>query len=184
RDTAFGFAYPHMFGDWRAAGAELAFFSPLADEAPDPASDAVFLPGGYPELHAGRIAGAARFLQGIAVAAGRGAVIHGECGGYMVLGRGLVDDAGTRHRMAGLLPLETDFSSPARTLGYRRLAALAGPWAGAALRGHEFHYARTLSAEGPPLYRAADAAGADLGTIGLAVGQVSGSFAHVIEPER
>ena len=181
RDTAFGFAYPHMLADWRTAGAELAFFSPLADEPPDPAADALFLPGGYPELHAGRIAGAARFLAGLSAAAARGTVIHGECGGYMVLGRGLVDADGTRHAMADLLPLETDFSAPARTLGYRRLTALAGPWAGATLRGHEFHYARTLTAEGPPLYRATDAAGEDLGPLGLAVGRVSGSFAHVVE---
>ncbi|MBL8833765.1 MAG: cobyrinate a,c-diamide synthase, partial [Rhodospirillales bacterium] len=56
RDAAFVFAYPATLEGWRAAGAEISFFSPLADEAPDPASDAVFLPGGYPELHAGRLA--------------------------------------------------------------------------------------------------------------------------------
>lgn len=181
RDLAFAFAYPHMLADWRAQGAAVLPFSPLADEPPDATADAVFLPGGYPELHAGRLAAAARFRAGMMAARDRGAVIHGECGGYMVLGEGLVDADGARHAMLGLLGLETSFAARRRHLGYRRLVPLAGPWAGP-LTGHEFHYATTLRAGGAPLYRAQDAAGADLGTMGLADGRVSGSFAHVIEP--
>ena len=65
RDIAFAFAYPHLLQDWREQGAEISFFSPLADEAPSPDADAVFLPGGYPELHAGRIAAAAKFRAGM-----------------------------------------------------------------------------------------------------------------------
>ena len=87
RDEAFGFCYDALMEDWRNAGATVVPFSPLADEAPDSGADAVYLPGGYPELHAGRIAGAAYFLDGLRDAAGRGAVLFGECGGYMVLGR-------------------------------------------------------------------------------------------------
>ena len=83
--------------------------------------------------------------------------------------------------MLGLLRLETAIDRPGRVLGYRRLAPLAGPWPGP-LAGHEFHYATAVSADGPPLFAMRDAAGTDLGTAGLAVGRVAGSFAHVIEP--
>ena len=180
QDRAFGFAYWHMLEDWRAAGAEIAAFSPLADEAPASDADAVFLPGGYPELHGGVLAGADRFQCGLRAAAGRGALVYGECGGYMVLGEGLIDGDGVRHQMVGLLPLETSFAERRRNLGYRRLECLAGPWTGP-MMGHEFHYATTLRAEGPPLYKARDAAGAELAPMGLLRGQVMGSFAHVIE---
>jgi cobyrinic acid a,c-diamide synthase len=181
RDLAFGFAYAHMLDDWRALGAEISFFSPLADEGPGLDSDAVFLPGGYPELHAGRLAAAEGFRKGMERAARRGALIYGECGGYMALGEGLVDPQGTQHRMLGLLRLETSFAAPKRHLGYRQLSALGGlPWHGV-LRGHEFHYATTVRAEGDPLFLAHDAEGADLGEAGLRDGRVMGSFCHAIE---
>ena len=180
-DLAFAFSYPHLLGGWRAQGAEILPFSPLGDEAPDGQADAVYLPGGYPELHAGRLAAARRFRAGMEAARERGAQIHGECGGYMVLGDGLTDAGGERHAMLGFLRLETSFAARQRHLGYRRLTALAGPWSGA-LMAHEFHYATTIRAEGAPLYEACDAANTALGTMGLADGRVSGSFAHVIEP--
>src|SRR5262249_44216218 len=110
RDVAFAFAYASLLDDWRAAGADLSYFSPLQDQAPAADGAAVYLPGGYPELHAGRIAANAGFLGGLRWAAARGAAIYGECGGYMVLGDGLVDAEGQRHAMAGLLPLETSFA--------------------------------------------------------------------------
>jgi cobyrinic acid a,c-diamide synthase len=181
RDLAFGFAYAHVLDDWQTLGAEVSFFSPLADEAPAADADAVFLPGGYPELHAGKLAAAEGFRAGMASAAARGALIYGECGGYMVLGDGLVDAGGARHPMLGLLRLETSFAGRQRHLGYRQLTMLGGlPWSGA-LRGHEFHYATTLKAEGKPLFLAHDAEGLDLGEAGLRDGRVMGSFAHVIE---
>lgn len=181
RDDAFAFAYPHMLADWRAAGAALTFFSPLGDEGPEEAADAVFLPGGYPELHAGRLAAAAGFHAGMKKAA-RDARIYGECGGYMVLGEALTDAGGVRHSMLGLLPLATSFAARKLTLGYRRLKPLGGPWAGS-LNGHEFHYA-TISAEGAAdrLFAAEDAEGAALGEIGLRRGRICGAFAHVIAP--
>lgn len=181
RDVAFGFAYAHMLADWRAAGAEILLFSPLADQAPDAAVDAVFLPGGYPELHAGTLAGAGTFRAGMGTAAARGVSIYGECGGYMVLGHGIEDAGGSRHRMLGLLDLETSFAAPVRHLGYRKLQALGdGPWPGM-LHGHEFHYAKTVSAKGTPLFRTWDAKGDGLGDTGLRRGRIMGSFAHVID---
>ena len=185
RDAAFGFSYGAVLAEWRAAGATLLPFSPLADEAPDASADAVYLPGGYPELHAGRIAGAARFLEGLRGAARRGAVLFGECGGYMVLGHGLTDTDGRRHRMAGLLPLETDFRDRRLALGYRHARLRAGGPLGAEgtrYRGHEFHYCRVVSeGEGRPLFEIADANRAPLGTAGRARGAVSGSFIHLID---
>ncbi|MCB1436558.1 MAG: cobyrinate a,c-diamide synthase [Rhodobiaceae bacterium] len=183
-DAAFSFAYPHLLAGWRHAGAELAPFSPLAGEAPDPAADAIFLPGGYPELHAGRLAASGRFLADLREAAARGVLVYGECGGFMVLGRGLIDAEGGRHAMAGLLPVETDFSRRSLHLGYRRLRhASPLPWA-PALRGHEFHYSSLArQGQGEALFEVADSAGRDLGAAGLRLGSAMGSYIHVIAPE-
>ncbi|MBP0651696.1 cobyrinate a,c-diamide synthase, partial [Mycobacterium tuberculosis] len=78
RDAAFSFVYPHLLEGWRRAGAEIVPFSPLADAAPDPAADVCWLPGGYPELHAGRLVAAATFLGGLRAFAATKPV-HGEC---------------------------------------------------------------------------------------------------------
>src|ERR1700679_1189142 len=86
RDAAFSFIYPHLTQGWRGAGAEIVSFSPLADEPPPSDCDVCWLPGGYPELHAGRLAAAARFRDGLARFA-ETRPVHGECGGYMVLGQ-------------------------------------------------------------------------------------------------
>ncbi|QOG06636.1 cobyrinate a,c-diamide synthase [Aureimonas sp. OT7] len=183
RDDAFAFAYPHLLGGWREAGADISFFSPLADEAPDIGADAVYLPGGYPELHAGRIAGASAFRAGMTNSAMRGALVYGECGGYMVLGDGLVDGEGTRHAMLGMLPLETSFEVPRRHLGYRQAVPTDdAPFWAAAVTAHEFHYASILSeGDAGRLFRATDATGQALGALGLYRGRVMGSFLHVID---
>jgi cobyrinic acid a,c-diamide synthase len=185
QDDAFAFAYPHVTGSWRAQGVEVSPFSPLADDGPHVEADAVFLPGGYPELHAGKLAGNRRFLDGLRAAAARGAVVYGECGGYMVLGEGLVDASGRRHAMAGLLPLETSFERPRLHLGYREVRlTLDTPLgrAGGGFRGHEFHYASVLREDrAVPLFSASDATGADLGKMGCVRGRVMGSFAHLVD---
>ena len=100
RDAAFSFIYPHLLQGWRAAGAEIVSFSPLADEPPPSDCDACWLPGGYPELHAGRLAAAARFREGLRRFAEKRPV-HGECGGYMALGESLIDASGVPHRDGG-----------------------------------------------------------------------------------
>jgi cobyrinic acid a,c-diamide synthase len=180
--VAFAFAYPHLLMDWREAGAEILLFSPLADEAPAADADAVFLPGGYPELHAGKIAAAASFRLGVQAAAERGALIYGECGGYMALGESLLDADGVDHPMLGLLPLATSFKHRMLHLGYRLLRPLGDlPWA-APLSAHEFHFARVVSeGDGDPLFEAESADGVALGPMGLRRGRVMGSFAHVID---
>ncbi len=181
RDISFAFSYPHLLDCWQKAGAELSFFSPLEDEIPDVSADAIYLPGGYPELHAGKLASAAKFKQALRTAEQRGVPVYGECGGYMVLGEGLIDTNGARHEMLGLLPLVTSFADRKRHLGYRVLKPLGGlPWSGA-LTAHEFHYASIVQ-EGPGerLFGAEDAEGNVLADMGLRVGQAMGSFAHVI----
>jgi len=182
RDEAFAFSYPHLLDGWRDQGAEISFFSPLADEMPSEGSDAIYLPGGYPELHAGRISAAGRFVGGLRDAAQAGVRIYGECGGYMVLGDGLIDGDGVRHAMAGLLPVTTSYAKRQRHLGYRRLKPLAGaPW-DLPLTAHEFHYSTLASeGEGERLYSASDARGDALGEVGLRRGSVSGSYMHVID---
>jgi cobyrinic acid a,c-diamide synthase len=178
QDAAFAFAYPHLLADWRAAGSEISFFSPLANDLV-PNADLIFLPGGYPELHAARIAAADRFMHSLQLAS-QGTDIYGECGGYMVLGDSLVDSQGKGHRMAGLIRLETSFARRKLHLGYRNVSAQGGPFAGT-WAAHEFHYATTLSVTGSPLFAATDAEGAPLAPMGLCAGRVSGSFAHLID---
>jgi cobyrinic acid a,c-diamide synthase len=182
RDEAFSFAYPHLLAGWRRAGAEVLPFSPLADEGPPRDADAVFLPGGYPELHGGRLAAAERFFDGLRAAAAGGVPIYGECGGYMVLGNGLTDSGACRHAMAGLLPLETSFAERRLHLGYCDIESLDGvPWPGP-LRGHEFHYA-TVAAEGQGdrLYSVRYSGRSDPVAAGQRRGSVMGSFIHVID---
>jgi cobyrinic acid a,c-diamide synthase len=184
RDGAFSFMYPHLLEAWRKAGAEILPFSPLADEAPDPAADVVWLPGGYPELHAGTLAAAGRFAAGIKALAAKSVAVHGECGGYMVLGQGLEDADGRRHAMLGLLAVETSFAKRRLHLGYRRARLLAEGVLGARddeVAGHEFHYASTLSSGDEPLVVCRDAAGAAVPEAGARRGTVSGTFFHAID---
>ncbi len=183
-DEAFAFAYPSVLAGWRRVGADLTFFSPLADEAPDPACDAVYLPGGYPELHGARLAANSSFLGGLKDAAERRAFVFGECGGFMVLGETLTDGNGKAHAMAGLLPVATSFAAPRLHLGYRRLELLSicplGP-AGGRFRGHEFHYAAEIKSGGDPLFAVNDARCMGRGETGSGVGSVAGSFLHLID---
>jgi cobyrinic acid a,c-diamide synthase len=187
QDRAFSFLYPHLLDRWRAAGAEILVFSPLGDEAPDPRADCVWLPGGYPELHAATLASACRFQAGLRALAARAVPVHGECGGYMVLGQGIEDAHGERHAMAGLLGLETSFATRRLHLGYRRArlrsaCALGAP--GGEILGHEFHYASVLSRNDEPLVDCQDAAGAVVTEGGGRRGSVSGTFFHFIDGQQ
>jgi cobyrinic acid a,c-diamide synthase len=172
---------------WRKAGAELAFFSPLADEPPPDQCDFCWLPGGYPELHAGRIAAAKHFVEGLRRFA-QTKPVHGECGGYMVLGQTLTDDAGNAHLMAGLLDASFSFANRKLHLGYRQARlAEAHPLGatGTFLRGHEFHYAtlETDCSRDKPFAFVRDAHGGAEQPEGSRRGRVTGSFFHAIAAE-
>ena len=183
RDVAFSFAYEHLIAGWRRAGAEILPFSPLADEAPEEGADACWLPGGYPELHGGTLSNATRFLDGVRRFS-ETRPVHGECGGFMVLGQAIEDADGISHPMLGLLGHATSFARRKLNLGYRRAVTLdaspVGP-AGARLRGHEFHYASvTYRGDDAPLVELSDGQGNLIGPAGSRRGRVSGTFFHVI----
>ena len=182
-DAAFTFLYPHLAGHWQAAGAEIIRFSPLADEAPDQSCDVCWLPGGYPELHAGKLAAAGNFMAGLSRFA-QTKPVHGECGGYMVLGQAMEDADGVTHAMTGLLSHATSYANRKMNLGYRQAVTevdgLLGK-AGTALRGHEFHYSRvTDPGHDAPFAQIADGQGRPLGASGGRRGNVSGTFFHAI----
>jgi cobyrinic acid a,c-diamide synthase len=187
RDAAFSFIYPHLLAAWRAAGAEILPFSPLADQAPDATADCCWLPGGYPELHAGALAAATRFQAGLQRFADSQPV-HGECGGYMAMGQALIDKDGVAHPMAGLLGLVTSYAARKMHLGYRQAqlqTAIPGVAAGKALRGHEFHYSTIVSQPDAPLAVVTDATGAAVPETGSyrlqpGGGRSTGTYFHMI----
>ena len=136
RDACFAFIYPDNLALLREMGADLHFFSPLAgDSFPD--CDALWLPGGYPELHAEALANHRAFLNELRAHHERGKPILAECGGMMVCAQELETIDGQSHAMAGLMPGRTIMQSRLGGLGL-----LECPWPGGTLRGHGFHYSR------------------------------------------
>ncbi|MDB5504949.1 MAG: cobyrinic acid a,c-diamide synthase [Tardiphaga sp.] len=182
-DGAFSFVYPHLLDDWRRAGSEIVRFSPLADEGPPEHCDVCWLPGGYPELHAATLANATRFREDL-IRFARTRPVHGECGGYMVLGAAIEDADGVMHAMTGLLCHVTSFQKRRLHLGYREARLLADSPIGAAgtrVRGHEFHYASLISqGTDDPLVDLSNAQGEPVGERGGRRGHVTGSFFHAI----
>jgi cobyrinic acid a,c-diamide synthase len=140
-DVAFQFYYEENLALLRAAGAELVFWSPLRDEVPD--VDGLYFGGGYPELHAQRLAGNVSALKTVRQLAEGGTPIYAECGGLMYLAEALEDLDGVAHPMVGLLPSTIRMRPRSMTLGYREIRFTSDAplgRAGAAARGHEFHY--------------------------------------------
>ncbi|MCC2690865.1 MAG: cobyrinic acid a,c-diamide synthase [Rhizobiaceae bacterium] len=182
-DVAFSFLYQHVALGWRSAGAEIVPFSPLGDQAPAGDCDVCWLPGGYPELYAGVLAGASHFRGGLLEFA-RKRPVHGECGGFMVLGESIEDAEGVSHRMLGLLGHSTSFAKRRMNLGYRQARLLADcplGKAGEIVRGHEFHYAQTTRpGADEALVELADGQGKPLGPGGSRRANVTGTFFHAI----
>jgi cobyrinic acid a,c-diamide synthase len=144
RDLAFQFYYPANLDLLRAAGAELVFWSPLDD--PDlPDVDALYLGGGYPEVHAGRLAANAPMREAVRAFAAAGRPVYAECGGLLYLAEALEDERGVLQPMAGVLPTVGRLGPKRLTLGYAEVeltrSTLLGP-AGTVARGHEFHASR------------------------------------------
>jgi len=180
-DEAFCFVYDWMVAHWKRYG-RVDFFSPLRHEVPSERADVIFLPGGYPEDYALSLSQNRSFFSALGRASQRGAFIYGECGGFMVLGKGLIDGDGKEHRMADMLPVVTSMREPSLTLGYRRVVLACDTPLGArgvVWRGHEFHYGRIVTmGDVPPLFHARGLA------YGMAMGRVAGSYIHVIDRER
>jgi len=136
RDAAFCFIYPANLDTLQALGAELVFFSPLANQ-PLPACDAVWLPGGYPELHAQHLQGAALSRASLLAHVAANKPVWAECGGMMLLFDLLHQADGQTHPQWGLLPGQVSMQRRLAALGPQQLALRAGT-----LRGHTFHYSR------------------------------------------
>ena len=182
RDEAFSFTYPHLLSNWREHGCQISCFSPLANEPPDRYADVVWLPGGYPELHAGKLASADNCFSAIRTHA-RTRPVHGECGGYMVLGESLIDRDGKGHNMLGLLGLETSYEKQKFNLGYRKATSICDTQLfgkNTSWRGHEFHYSQILSQPDDVLFSVVDASGDAVQETGSVRGNVTGTFFHLI----
>ncbi len=180
KDEAFAFIYHHFLLGWKKRGAQISFFSPLNNEAPSKNADAIFLPGGYPELYGERLAQNEIFFSGLKQAQQRGALIYGECGGFMVLGEILVDREGKKHKMSALLPISFHIDRPKRVLGYRYLSHNSPLPFAKNLTGHEFHYSSCTKPDLPPLFYAKDGFDNELAPMGAQMDNVMGSYAHII----
>ncbi len=184
RDAAFCFYYPDNLEMLETAGAQLVFFSPLTDNRLPQGLDGLYFGGGYPELHAGALAGNRTLRQEIRQLSRMNMPIYGECGGFMYLCREMGDTDGNPFSMTGCLPFSTRMLGRLKALGYREvtqsMATLLGP-AGQVMRGHEFHYS-TITGEAvglPGVYRMTDRAGMDKAADGFVVNMTLGSYIHL-----
>jgi cobyrinic acid a,c-diamide synthase len=165
RDEAFHFTYPENLELLEAAGAEIAFFSPIHDGQLPARTAGVILSGGFPELYATDLSGNVSLHAALRDAHDRRMPIYAECGGLMYLTEAIVDDQGRQHPMAGLLPGRSVMSGRL-TLGYRLGRAAHESWlfkAGEAIRGHEFHYSSWMDRPAglPAALKLADRDGVD-----------------------
>jgi len=172
RDAAFAFLYPANLDTLRILGAQLVFFSPLADDAVPQEADAVYLPGGYPELHGEALSAAACWRASIKAAHAAGLPILAECGGMMALADELVDADGRRWPMAGLLPGVVSMQARLAGLGGQALDTPQGQ-----LRGHTFHYSRLETALTPLQYTVRNPAGTQ-GEAVYRIGSLTASYFH------
>ncbi len=192
RDRAFCFLYAENLRLLKAAGAELAPFSPLDDAALPDDLDGLYLPGGYPELSARALAANAPMLAAVRAFCASGRPVWAECGGFMYLQRALVDAEGVEHALCGVFPHRAVMRARRAALGYREARTLGpgplGP-AGTLLRGHEFHYSE-LEQGGAASAGGAGNAGGDQAAFaltaadgsttldGAALGNVVGGYFH------
>ena len=184
KDAAFCFYYADNLDLLQAAGAELCFFSPLADGKLPEGLDGFYFGGGYPELHAAALADNRSLRQEIRALSRAGMPIYGECGGFMYLCREMGDTAGSVFPMVGCLPYATRMLTRRKALGYREVTltgdTLLGP-AGRVLRGHEFHYSALVdepeAADG--IYRLTDRSGSEQAAEGFTAHRTLGSYVHV-----
>lgn len=171
RDAAFAFLYRKNLDLLRAMGAELRFFSPLADTAL-PEADSLYLPGGYPELYLERLQTNHAMKQALQTHAAAGKPILAECGGMLYLLESLTDKDGNRGAMAGLLPGHAVMQKRLTALGLQEVTLPEGR-----LRGHTYHHSR-LETPLAPLARAHD----PRGTVGESVyrtNRLSASYVHL-----
>ncbi|MFN3792869.1 cobyrinate a,c-diamide synthase [Massilia sp.] len=178
RDAAFCFLYPANLELLERMGARLRYFSPLANEAVPMDADAVFLPGGYPELHCAELAQAADWQSSIRAIHARGVPILAECGGMMVLADGLTDQGGQRWPMVGLLPGEVHMQPRLAGLGAHAMPTGQGP-----VRGHSFHYSRFETVAPAQAHTVKTGNGAQ-GEAVYRIGSLTASYFHAYFPSN
>ena len=186
-DDACRFIYHAQLESWKQQNIQLSFFSILLNQAPSPQADMIFLAGGYPELFASKIAKADNFFAGLMQAQKNGAWIYGECGGYMMLGKKLIDAQGDSYNMSGLLDHSTDISNPKRHLGYRTCTVNQSTmFQHHSFTAHEFHYSteHQVPTQQPLFYDIHDSQGMKLPDAGSIKGRVLGSYLHLIDEKH
>ena len=176
RDAAFCFLYPANLECLEAMGARLVFFSPLADAAL-PACDAVWLPGGYPELHGRALAANRALWASLSKHVAAGKPVLAECGGMMALFETLIDGDGQAHWMGSLIPGTVTMQKKLAALGMQELA-LDGK---APIRGHTFHYSSAETALAPAAH-ATRKQGASTGEPVYRVQRLTASYLHLYFP--
>jgi cobyrinic acid a,c-diamide synthase len=186
RDEAFCFVYEENLRLLSEAGAELIPFSPLRDECIPEDLAGLYLPGGYPELFAEKLAANEAMIRSISAAAGNGMPIYAECGGFIYLTKGIVDPQGpleATHRFTGLFPVVTRMLNRRKSLGYREIELISNTSIGGKkliARGHEFHYSEIsdMPASVERAYRVRRGSN-DLGTEGYRIGNCLASYIHL-----
>ena len=187
RDEAFHFYYPDNLEALDAAGAELAYFSPLKDTCLPESCAGVYFGGGYPEMYGAQLAANHSMSESIRIFAGAGHAVYAECGGLMYLSQGIETQDGKRHELVGLLPVWTRMLARRKALGYVEAVPLRDSLftvAGTALRGHEFHYSELVppGVEDPswaPAYTTRRRRTAECETEGFHRGNILASYVHV-----
>jgi cobyrinic acid a,c-diamide synthase len=180
RDAAFCFYYPATIERLRER-ADVVTFSPTAgDDLPD--CDGVYLPGGYPELHAAKLERSDTLRQ-LAAEASAGLPVVGECGGLMALAETLTTAEGDSYRMAGVLPADVRMHDRYQALDHVELRATDGTLtagSGGRLRGHEFHYSSAdVAADARFAFDVERGDGIDDGRDGLEAHRTLGTYCHV-----
>jgi cobyrinic acid a,c-diamide synthase len=185
-DEGFSFYYEDAFDQLREAGFRIVPFSPLYDTALPEGLDALFLGGGFPEMHLERLSGNRSFMESLRAFAQSGRTIYAECGGYMYLGKAITDFEGKTYPMAGLIPIEAEMTKRLQGMGYRKGVFRRDSFLGvegSSVHGHEFHYSRVnFCAEEHPESSAAFElikGGESLRMDGYAQGNIMASYLHL-----
>lgn len=182
RDKGFQFIYAHIVHAWEQAGVNISYFSPLANQAPHPDANAIYICGGYPELHLPTLAKAHVFKNAIRQAVKNHIPVYGECGGYMVMGHSIIDTDGIPYPMIGVLDTITDFQNKTRTLSYQTFENMhTDTPLPMHSKGHSFHYATTHQASKAPLGMLTNTYTHTPQQSGARQGSAYGSFYHMID---
>ncbi len=183
-DEAFNFYYPENLELMEEHGAEVVPFSPLEDAALPPDVAGVYLGGGFPEVFAEPLASNHSMAESLQRAHRSGMPIYAECGGLMYLSRSLQTEAGVRHRMVGIVPVDVEMDGEVHRFGYRQIMTLENSLLAAKgqfYRGHEFHWSRILNLDPAtrPAYQMTNAEGDVIGYEGVVMPNLLASYVHL-----